>query len=157
MGSLVWALRSTEPFFMLDARPLRHLVDNAFPNLAFRTSIDSGLCKAFYISATDLASGFNTLFVDTKDHGRLSSPNIHVASVKVKTGHCLASAALPLLFSLLRMAACMWMVGYAKIHPLDCDSVVPDISSRSCRRAPNTQAPPTERQAVPNLMYLAGS
>ena len=30
MGSLVWALRSTEPFFMLDARPLRHLVDNAF-------------------------------------------------------------------------------------------------------------------------------
>lgn len=161
MGSLVWALRSTEPFFMLDARPLRHLVDNAFPNLAFRTSIDSGLCKAFYISATDLASGFNTLFVDTKDNGRLNvgGPNIHVASVKVKTGHCLASAALPLLFQPVEVDGRLYVDGGLRqntpIRPV-IRSGARHILVVSGRRAPNTQAPPTERQAVPNLMYLAG-
>ena len=122
-GEFGMGLKVYEPFFMLDARPLRHLVDNAFPNLAFRTSIDSGLCKAFYISATDLASGFNTLFVDTKDNGRLNvgGPNIHVASVKVKDGSLLSQcgASAPLQPVGGRWPpVCGWWVT-PKIHPLD--------------------------------------
>ena len=52
----------------------------------------------------------------------------------------------------------MWMVGYAKNTPIRpvIRSGARHILLVSGRRAPNTQAPPTERQAVPNLMYLAG-
>jgi NTE family protein len=93
----VW---SSGPFAVLDARPLHDLVRGLYPETALREAIAFGDTQAFIVSATDLDTGLNTLFVDSHDPDLWLRP---VPGSKVRRGritaeHCLASAALPLLF-----------------------------------------------------------
>ena len=161
VGSLVWALRSTEAFCVLDTTPLRHLVDNAFPLLAYRKSIDSGNCKGFFISATDLSTGYNTLFVDSGDPEirRFGGSNIRVESVKVNSVHCLASAALPLLFKPVEVDGRLYVDGGLRqntpLRPV-IRAGARHVLVISGRGSPPPQSNQKEVSAVPNLMYLAG-
>lgn len=92
-----WASGS---FAMLDARPLYALVRRIYPQIALREAIAFGDTRAFIVSATELDTGINALFLDSHDPGVWLTP---VPGAKVRRGHvtaehCLASAALPLLF-----------------------------------------------------------
>jgi NTE family protein len=91
---------SAGSFALLDARPLYVLVKRAFPEVALREAIAFGDTRAFIVSATELDTGVNTLFVDSHDPTLWLRP-AHGAKVKrgaITAEHCLASAALPLLF-----------------------------------------------------------
>jgi NTE family protein len=92
-----WASGS---FALLDARPMYALVRRAYPDAALREAIAFGDTRAFIVSATELDTGINTLFVDSHDPTLWlrPSPGAKVRRGAVTAAHCLASAALPLLF-----------------------------------------------------------
>lgn len=85
---------------LLDPSPLYRLVRREFPRAAMRKSIDSGLCKAFIISATRLDNGLNTLFCDSAQrHLPIHPPKgtiVHRA--RIDEEHFLASTSLPFFF-----------------------------------------------------------
>ena len=85
---------------LLDPSPLYALVRREYPGAAIREAIDSGLCHAFIVSATQLHTGYNILFLDTRDQRtRLSpAPGSRVVRTQMLAEHLLASAALPLMF-----------------------------------------------------------
>lgn len=91
---------SAGPFALLDARPMYALVRRAFPEHALREAIAFGDTRAFIVSATELDTGINTLFVDSHDPTLWlqPSPGARIKRGAVTAEHCLASAALPLLF-----------------------------------------------------------
>jgi NTE family protein len=103
-GGLLSTVRSLfspkEGVALLDASPLRRLVSERLPHAEMRRALDSGACKAFIVSATELATGTNVLFTDSADpHLDLKPlPGARVARVSMTTDHLLASAAIPLLF-----------------------------------------------------------
>lgn len=91
---------SSGAFALLDARPLYTLVARMYPTTELREAIAFGDTRAFIVTATELDTGVNTLFVDSHDPTLWLEPN---PGSKVRRGHithehCLASAALPLLF-----------------------------------------------------------
>ncbi|MFK7927154.1 MAG: patatin-like phospholipase family protein [Myxococcota bacterium] len=93
----VWA---SGPFALLDADALRRLVDKHYPHVQLREAIAFGDTRAFIVSATELNTGINTLFLDSHDPAVWLKP---LPGTKVRRGHitaehCLASASLPLLF-----------------------------------------------------------
>ncbi|MFM2246899.1 MAG: hypothetical protein RL071_2973 [Pseudomonadota bacterium] len=85
---------------LLDAGPLMRLVHEQFPQVDVRRSIDSGLVRAFIVSATELNNGYNVLFVDsTADELGLSPlARSRVERTPIGPQEVLASAALPFLF-----------------------------------------------------------
>ncbi len=88
------------PFALLDARPLAALVRRAYPEVALREAIAFGDTRAFIVSATELDTGVNTLFLDSLDPDvwLRPAPGTKVRRGPITAAHCLASAALPLLF-----------------------------------------------------------
>lgn len=92
--------RSNEPFALLDASPLAALIDAQFPHDALRRSIGTGATRAFIISATELATGRNALFVDAAERGVLRdpAPQSRVHYTPIQPVHCLASASIPFCF-----------------------------------------------------------
>ncbi len=82
---------------LLDPSPLREFVEQALPWDAFRARIDSGGLRAFVCAATDVASGYCTLWVDGQPLGQ-SHPTTVVRATHVGPEHVLASAAIPLIF-----------------------------------------------------------
>ncbi|TVQ94771.1 MAG: hypothetical protein EA397_00830 [Deltaproteobacteria bacterium] len=87
-------------FALLDARPMYALVRRRFPEIPLREAIAFGDTRAFIVSATELDTGVNTLFVDSHDPTLWlrPGPGVRVRRGAVTAEHCLASAALPLLF-----------------------------------------------------------
>jgi len=161
MGTLLWALRSRESFALLDASPLYDLVRDHFPRAQVRKAIDSGACHAFYISATDLQTGFNTIFTDTADPNLqiLPGPNMRVERVQVRPEHLLASAALPLLFEPVSVDGRFYVDGGLRQNtPLR--PVIKAGADRvlvvSVRRVRASAPEVTDGSTIPNLMYLAG-
>ena len=161
MGSLLWALRSSEVFSLLDASPLMELVKEAFPEAALRAAIDSGKCRGFFISATDLATGFNTLFVDSKDDNLAQGhpANVRTERVQVAPHHCLASAALPLLFAPVEVGGRYYVDGGLRqntpLRPV-IQGGAQHVLVISGRRRPTEIEVADRPVTIPNLMYLAG-
>ena len=85
---------------LLDPAPLYRLVRREFPRAAMRKSIDSGLCRAFIISATRLDNGLNTLFCDSAQaHLPIHPPKgTIVHRCRIDEEHFLASTSLPFFF-----------------------------------------------------------
>lgn len=85
---------------LLDPSPLYRLVRREFPRAAMRKSIDSGLCRAFIISATRLDNGLNTLFCDSAErHLPINPPKgTIVQRTRIDEEHFLASTSLPFFF-----------------------------------------------------------
>ena len=92
--------RAAQQAALLDPSPLYSLVRREFPRAAMRRSLDSGLCRAFIVSATQLDNGHNTLFYDTAEQHRQLHPlpGSTTRRVQMAEQHLLASAALPFLF-----------------------------------------------------------
>ncbi|NOY24670.1 MAG: hypothetical protein GXP62_02250 [Oligoflexia bacterium] len=103
-GGLIRTLRATwaatAGAAILDATPLYGLVQRASPWRALRTSISSGACRAFIVSCTQVDTGFNVLFLDSRepDLDLRPLPGARVVMTQVRQKHLLASAALPILF-----------------------------------------------------------
>jgi NTE family protein len=104
-------IESDRPFGLLDARPLDKLLASEFPAEALRTSLTTGRCETLVITATDLATGRNTLFVDTAGRPlpkRLGSNQI---ATEITALHCRASSAIPFLFSPVQIGARFYVDG----------------------------------------------
>lgn len=91
---------SAGAFALLDARPMYALVRRTYPEIALREAIAFGDTRAFIVSATELDTGINTLFLDSHDPTLWlrPAPGARVKRGAITAAHCLASAALPLLF-----------------------------------------------------------
>ena len=90
-----------QDFAVLDPTPLRSLMASMFPRAEMRRALDSGACHTFVVAATELATGFNTLFVDGRGVGlseKRPVPGMRVCRTAITEVHCRASAALPFLF-----------------------------------------------------------
>jgi NTE family protein len=91
---------SDSPFALLDGGPFAKLIDREFPHRALRDAIDSGRTRAFIVSATELATGNNALFVDSTSEGRLVQPRPQsmVHHQRIQPIHLVASASIPFVF-----------------------------------------------------------
>ncbi len=83
---------------IFDPGPLGDLIRQELPWPLLHGRIDRGELRAFACAATDVASGFCTVFVDgVPMHGH-DHPTTRILPVRVQAEHCLASAAIPLIF-----------------------------------------------------------
>ena len=85
---------------LLDAAPLGALLRREVPIATLRQAIDSGRCRAFIVSTTELATGDNVLFLDTAsaDIDLQPLPGSRVEPARLSTEHLLASASIPIVF-----------------------------------------------------------
>ena len=116
-GGLFAALRATfgtsnHPA-LLDASPLYRLVKRESPRRLVRAAIDDGRVRAFIVSATQLESGLNTLFVDSaaSDLDLQTLPGACETRVRIDDQHLLASAAIPFLFPPIRVCDHFYLDG----------------------------------------------
>jgi NTE family protein len=87
---------------LLDPSPLYDLVGTSFPTAALRAAIGSGATRAFMVSATEVATGFNAVFVD----GGVEvspQPGSRTHRTRIDAVHCRASAAIPFVFPPVRV------------------------------------------------------
>jgi len=82
----------------LDARPLHRLVRKLFPFAGMRRALAERRIDAVVLSATEVATGRATLFVEGMDVGEIPYPQVGVRAVTLGAEHALASAAIPFLF-----------------------------------------------------------
>ncbi len=103
-GGLIRSLRATwaaaSGASLLDAAPLYELVDKLAPLPELRQAIDSHALQSFIVSATQVDTGINVLFVDSAMQrlGLDPLPMARVSRVHITGRHLLASAALPFAF-----------------------------------------------------------
>ena len=84
---------------LLDPTPLYGLVAREHPLPIVHKNIEEGRVRAFIVSATQLETGANELFVDSGAQLSLRpAGNTRVNRTRITARHLLASAALPLLF-----------------------------------------------------------
>jgi NTE family protein len=162
-GALMGHHRGQPGSALLDPEPLYRLVADLFPAEQVRQSIDSGLLRALIISATDLQTGHNTLFLDTAD------PEIDLdppASARVVRGptrpeHLLASSALPFLFPPISLDGRRYVDGGLRqntpLRPVlhtGVDRIL--VISAHATDEGSLQLKPAAPEVVPTLPFLAG-
>lgn len=117
-------LRAVKRASFLDPTPLLELIQREAYKRTIRGSIGRGDCRAFVISATQLLTGTNTLFVDSADPTFLSTPPPHgqIIRTKLYPEHLLASAAIPLVFPPVQIGNHLYADGglrqNAPLHPV---------------------------------------
>jgi NTE family protein len=85
---------------LLDASPLRALLERALPLARIAGAIDAGALHALAISATSYRSGRSFAFVQGQPGCRLWQRRRRVAlATEIRTPHICASAAIPILFA----------------------------------------------------------
>ncbi len=157
---MLGARRPRSEFGLLDPSPLHDLVRREFPTLAMRRSIDSGACRAFIVAATELATGYNALFVDSNRGAVVEEqPGSRSYATHITEAHCRASAALPFLFPPVRVEGRYLVDGGLRqntpLRPVlraGADRVLV-IGLKQTREAEGTV--PLE-DVSPNLTFLAG-
>ncbi len=87
---------------LFDPRPFHELAATGIPWERLHAKIDSGEVHAFACAATDVATGMCEVF---HDGGPLhhEHPSTRVRAVRMTAEHCLASAAIPLVFPPVRV------------------------------------------------------
>lgn len=96
--------RDRSEFGLLDPSPFHALVRREFPGAEMRRSLDSGVCRAFLVAATELATGYNSVFVDTGAELQIrGAPGSRYYRAQIDDDHCRASAAIPFLFPPVRV------------------------------------------------------
>lgn len=86
---------------LVDARPLEKLVRETIPWKRLRPNIDSGLVHGLAVSATHVATGRTTVFVDHNGAGLPAwtrDPHILAKTTRISLPHTLASASIPFVF-----------------------------------------------------------
>lgn len=87
------------PEALIDPGPFSALLARELPERALRRAIDSGETRAFMVAATEVRTGLNALFVDSRN--RLPLPiqaGSRVHAAQIGAAHCRASAAIPFIF-----------------------------------------------------------
>lgn len=164
-GGLIRTIRATwaanAGSALLDGSPLYDLVQGRTPWNALRRSIGSGLCRAFVVSATQVDSGVNVLFLDSEqaDLDLRPVPRTRVQRVRTSREHLLASAALPLLFRPVRVDGAWYVDGGLRQNtPLrpaimaGADRVLVVGSTSAGDDLPPVRHP----ELTPNMPFLAG-
>jgi NTE family protein len=91
--------RSGESFALLDPTPFFSLIQSSFPGRELREAIDSEKTGAFLVAATEVHTGFNALFCDSRHLSPLATqPGTRVYHTQINGEHCRASAAIPFVF-----------------------------------------------------------
>lgn len=91
--------RTRGPDALIDPGPFNQLLERELPVRALRRAIDSGETRAFMVAATEVRTGLNALFVDSRDRlplPRQAGSRVHAA--QIGAAHCRASAAIPFIF-----------------------------------------------------------
>ena len=147
-------------FSLLDASPLRDMVQRDFPHQALRSSIQEGRCKAFIVSATELTTGFNSLFVDSAANLELKVlPGAREYRTPIGPDHLLASAALPFLFPPVSVGSGFHVDGGLRqntpLRPV-LKAGADQIIVIGVKRIVETQRGQPVEEVTPNLTFLAG-
>ncbi len=91
--------RQGESFALLDPTPFFSLIHRHFPGRELREAIDSEKTAAFLVAATEVHTGFNALFCDSRHLSPLATqPGTRVYHTQMSGEHCRASAAIPFVF-----------------------------------------------------------
>ncbi|MFO0751349.1 MAG: patatin-like phospholipase family protein [Myxococcota bacterium] len=89
--------RPGQDFGLLDPTPFHTLLREQLPEASLRVAMRTGETWAFIVAATEIATGFNALFVD----GQLElapQPGSRIYPGPIGAVHCRASAAIPFAF-----------------------------------------------------------
>ena len=160
LGALRGRHRGHSGAALLDPSPLVRLVHDQFPQADVRRSIDSGLVRAFIVSATELNNGSNVLFVDSAadDLGLLPLARSRVERTPIGPQEVLASAALPFMFPPVTLRGRGYVDGGLRqntpLRPVlhsGVDRVLVVGSHMAAETGPAAQA-----EVVPSLAFLAG-
>lgn len=146
---------------LLDPSPLRRLLERDIPLDALRAAVDSGRCRAFIVSATELGTGSNVLFTDSADPDLDLQPlsGARVERVSMSALHLLASSSIPLVFPPVRVENQLYVDGGLRQNtPLR--PVLKAGARRVVLISPHVQAG-TEAstpldEVVPTLPFMAG-
>lgn len=100
---------------VVDGRVLEQVVRSQIPWNGLTQNLHRGVLRAFSCTATELATGVSTVFVQTME-GRVPThwppvPNEAVVHTAITASHTLASAAIPALFPAVRVGDQMYVDG----------------------------------------------
>lgn len=145
----------------LDARPLHRLVRKLFPFAGMRQALLEERLDAVVISATEVATGRATLFVEGGDAGAIPYSQVNVRGVTLGPEHALASAAIPFLFPPVEVEGLRYVDGglrqntpLSPVLRMGADRVLVIGVKRPFRvRTEQALAEPNEN---PNLVFLLG-
>ena len=89
---------------LLDTSPLRHLLEKRIPFERIKPHIDSGILKAFEVTATDYATSDNVSFFMSRDQQvGWTLPRRRAFRDSIGIDHVMASSAIPVLFPPVRV------------------------------------------------------
>ena len=104
---------------LLDTRALERLVVRAVPWLSIHRNVVAGRVGAVCVAATELATGRVVVFMDTADRelpGWSRDPQLVPRITRLRPTHALASAAIPLLFPVVRIASTYYGDGGLRLN-----------------------------------------
>jgi NTE family protein len=103
---------------MLDTRALERLVVEAIPWRSMHTNIDSGLVQAVCVTATQIATGRVVNFIESA--GEIPQwtrdPTMFPRKTRLRPTHALASAAIPVLFPVVRVGRTYYADGGLRLN-----------------------------------------
>lgn len=153
---------------LVDPTHLESIVRNRIPWRGITENLHRGHLTGVSVAATELATGFTTLFVQTKSgrppRGFATEAGQVVVPTPITAAHCLASAAIPVLFPAVRVGDQFFVDGSLRqntpVRPatrLGADRVLV-ISLRHAeeRRLSVQRAREEAREIYPSAMFMLG-
>jgi NTE family protein len=117
------AFRGGQPpdrlYGLLDTRALEKLVVRGVPWQAIHRNVAAGRVGAVCVAATEIATGRVVVFLDTADRelpGWSRDPLLVPRITRLRPTHALASAAIPLLFPVVRIASTYYADGGLRLN-----------------------------------------
>ena len=103
---------------LLDTRALERLVVEAIPWRSMHANIDRGLVKAVCVTATQIATGRVVNFIESADDipQWTRDPTMFPRKTRLRPTHALASAAIPVLFPVVRVARTYYADGGLRLN-----------------------------------------
>jgi NTE family protein len=163
-GALIDLLRPRhgESFALLDPSPFFALIARHFPGPELRQAIDGGHTAAFLVAATEVHTGFNALFCDSRHLSPLATqPGTRVYHARITGDHCRASAAIPFVFPAVELRGSFHVDGGLRqntpLRPVLSTGItralVVGVKQDREEEARQNSLSPTES---PSLLFLAG-
>ena len=153
---------------LVDSGHLEEIVRRRIPWRGITENLYRGHLHAMTVAATELATGLTTIFVQTRS-GRLPATwpvesGQSVVATPVTAAHCLASAAIPVLFPAVRVGDQLFVDGSLRqntpIRPamrLGADRLlVVSLRFQGEIRRSNQRAREEARTVYPNAMFMLG-
>ncbi len=104
---------------LLDTRALERLVVRGVPWAAIHRNVRAGLVQAVCVATTEIATSRVVVFMDTTDRelpGWSRDPQLVARITRLRPTHALASAAIPVLFPVVRIASTYYADGGLRLN-----------------------------------------